>query len=472
MTNPCAQRDAQAALHARYGAAFALTAMDLSAEAEAFGCAVMMSESEVATVVGRRVTSAVEAQHLGIPRPGDKRTAVSLEAACLLSELPGSPLDFAGCIGPFSLAARLACVSEALELTASDPAVIHTLLEKSTAFWADYVRAFLAAGARGVIMVKPATGLLSPRGLAMFSSAYIRRIAATVEGGGFTLLPHNCAAKLVHLPAIQETGLKSFHFGALMDLPAALGQVAPDVVLCGNLDPASVFVQLPPVEVRAFAAQLFAATAAHRTSCFRPAVTSRPLRPWPGWMPSTRHCSSIRRWAGLSRGADDTASRPRVLGLLGLLSVCLGGYTKNLSKRRDPFRSGLQRITSAPEPESKQTRAERSGLTISARLSATSTSTRRKGCGRTPFAGPANGVSTLASWMSPQRAQSPTHPEPSTRNPQPTMAPQNRERRFIPLRPDDDAIKRPPAPRGQHASQIQPFTVKVRQPLSSRLYSL
>jgi uroporphyrinogen decarboxylase len=69
---------------------------------------------------------------------------------------------------------------------------------------------------------------------------------------------------LLHLPAIQETGLKAFHFGAPMDIVEALGKVSPDVVLCGNLDPAGVFVQSPPAVVTARAAQLLAATAAHR----------------------------------------------------------------------------------------------------------------------------------------------------------------------------------------------------------------
>ena len=63
---------------------------------------------------------------------------------------------------------------------------------------------------------------------------------------------------MLHLPAILETGLTTFHFGAPMDLPAALGKVGPDVVLCGNLDPAGVFCQLAPAEVTARAADLLA----------------------------------------------------------------------------------------------------------------------------------------------------------------------------------------------------------------------
>jgi len=85
-----------------------------------------------------------------------------------------------------------------------------------------------------------------------------------VADGQFALILHNCAARLVHLPAILETGLTSFHFGPPMDLPAALGKVAPDVVLCGNLDPTGVFCQLAPAEVTARAADLLSRTAAQR----------------------------------------------------------------------------------------------------------------------------------------------------------------------------------------------------------------
>jgi uroporphyrinogen decarboxylase len=264
VTNPCAQYDAQAALRQRHNSPFALSAMDLSAEAEAFGCHVTVSEAEIPTVTGRLVTNLEQAKALAVPQPGDKRTSVYLEAVRLLGRLPGEPFVFGGCIGPFSLAARLVGVSEAMELTLADPVLMHTLLEKTAAFLANYVKAFRAAGARGVIMAEPAAGLLSPHGMSTFSSAYIRQIAAELDDRSFTLLLHNCAAKLPHLAAIQETGLSVFHFGAPMDMAAALAKVPPDVILCGNLDPTAVFVQLPPAEVIARTAQLLAATAAHR----------------------------------------------------------------------------------------------------------------------------------------------------------------------------------------------------------------
>jgi uroporphyrinogen decarboxylase len=263
-TNPRAQFDAQAALHERYGLSFVMSAMDLSVEAEAFGCSVAMSETELPMITGRRVASPEEARNLSVPEPGDRRTSVYLEAVRLLRDLPGAPFVLAGCIGPFSLAARLAGVSEALELTITEPEVMHTLLEKCTLFLTAYLAAFEAAGARGVIMAEPAAGLLSPRALAAFSSRYISHIAASFHDGSLEIILHNCAARLLHLPAVLETGLKAFHFGAPMDMIAALDRVAPDVVRCGNLDPTAVFLRGSPADVTVRTKHLLSAAATHR----------------------------------------------------------------------------------------------------------------------------------------------------------------------------------------------------------------
>ena len=262
--DPQVQFDAVAALHARYQTPVVLSAMDLSAEAEAFGCTLHVSDNEIPSVTGRLVTTMEQANKLAVPQPGDRRTAVYLEAVRKLKKLPSCPLVLGGCIGPFSLAARLVGVSEALELTLSEPDLITAVLEKSAAFLSAYARAFKAAGADGLIMAEPAAGLLSPRAVSSNSSKYIKAIAAEVNDSEFAFILHNCAARLLHVPAILETGLSTFHFGAPMDLPGALAKVGPEVVLCGNLDPAGVFCQATPVEVKACAAELLSRTAAHR----------------------------------------------------------------------------------------------------------------------------------------------------------------------------------------------------------------
>jgi uroporphyrinogen decarboxylase len=279
VTNPQAQFEAQAALHARYRTPFVLSAMDLSAEAEAFGCALHLSDAEVPSVVGRLVTTPEQARRLVVPQPGDMRTRVYLETVARLRAQFPRTMVLGGCIGPFSLAARLAGVSEAMELTATEPAMIHTLIEKSAAFLLAYARAFKKAGADGLIMAEPAAGLLSPRSLGTFSSAYIKSMGEALEDGHFALILHNCGARLLHLPAILQTGLKSFHFGSPMDLTGALEKVEPDTVLCGNLDPSSVFCQLPPAEVTARAAGLLAATAQRRNFVLSSGCDVPPLAP-------------------------------------------------------------------------------------------------------------------------------------------------------------------------------------------------
>lgn len=279
VTNPQAQFDALVALHERYRTPFVLSAMDLSVEAEAFGCTLQSVETEIPSVTGRLVTSLEQAQQLSVPQPGDKRTAVYLETVRRLRRLPEKPMVFGGCIGPFSLAARLAGMSEAMEMTATDPDLLRALLEKCAAFLTAYVRAFREAGANGVIMAEPTAGLLSPRNLARFSSAYIKQTGAAMADGRFALILHNCAAKLAHLPELLETGLHSFHFGAPMDLAAALGRIPADLVLCGNLDPAGIFVQSSPAAITTRTLALLKATAARRNFVLSSGCDVPPMTP-------------------------------------------------------------------------------------------------------------------------------------------------------------------------------------------------
>jgi uroporphyrinogen decarboxylase len=251
VTDPVANAAAQQALHERYRTPVVLTAMDLSVEAEAFGSDVFLSDTEVPTIVGSLVTSLEQARALTVPHPGDRRTAVALDTVRLLRRIPGRPLVLGGSIGPFSLAARLLGVSEALELTLAEPLLIHAVLEKAAAFLAAYADAFRTAGADGLIMAEPCAGLLSPRGATEFSSAYIRPIVRAVEDGHFAVVLHNCGARLPHLQAVLEAGASVVHFGAAMDMAGALSRVSPEIVVCGNLDPVRTFVQATVEDVEA-----------------------------------------------------------------------------------------------------------------------------------------------------------------------------------------------------------------------------
>lgn len=264
VTGADAQVAGQVALRERYGLPVLLSCMDLSVEAEAFGCQVAFATDEVPTVPGRLVTTRQAADALKVPAPGDGRTGVYLETIRRLKSLSGRPVVLGGMLGPFSLAGRLYGVSDALSLTIEDPELAHVLLEKATAFLIAYAQAFKQAGAAGVIMAEPTAGLLSPKSLGTFSSTYVRRVVAAVDDESFTLVLHNCAARLTHLPSVLESNARALHFGRPMDIVAALRQVPADRVICGNLDPATYWVQARPEEMTSAARELLAATSGHR----------------------------------------------------------------------------------------------------------------------------------------------------------------------------------------------------------------
>jgi uroporphyrinogen decarboxylase len=79
----------------------------------------------------------------------------------------------------------------------------------------------------------------------------VRRIVEALDDESFGVLLHNCGARIAHLSAVLEAGARTYHFGAPMDLPAAVAQAPFDVVVCGNLDPSAVFVSLSSEEVAA-----------------------------------------------------------------------------------------------------------------------------------------------------------------------------------------------------------------------------
>jgi len=239
---PGAQFRAVMALHDRYRTPVLLTAMDLSAEAEAYGCEIRMSEREIPTVVGRLVTNEAEIVALPNPVPGDTRTRVPLETAWRLVAEADGPIPVLGCmLGPFSLAGRLYGVSETIEATAVEPETIEVLLRQVTAFLCQYALAFRETGAWGVIVAEPAAGPLSPAGLGRFSAPFVKRIVEAAETPDFAVVLHNCEAKNTHLESVLASGAGINHFGAPMDIVAALGKVGPDIILGGNLDPTAVF---------------------------------------------------------------------------------------------------------------------------------------------------------------------------------------------------------------------------------------
>lgn len=224
--------------------------MDLSVEAQAFGATVRFSDHEVPTIIGQLVSDADAAEALAVPRVGDCRTGVCVEAIRLAKQQIADRPVLAGVIGPYSLAGRLCDVTEIMFLCYDEPDMVHTVLRKATDFLIQYCLAFREAGADGVVMAEPLAGLLSPDLSEEFSIPYVRQIIEAVQTDSFAVIYHNCGNAVIQmLDQIFSLNAAAYHFGNAVSMRAVL-DAAPKSALCmGNIDPAAQFAEGTPESI-------------------------------------------------------------------------------------------------------------------------------------------------------------------------------------------------------------------------------
>jgi uroporphyrinogen decarboxylase len=256
-----------------------VTLMDLSVEAEAFGCEVSMSENEIPTVRKSLVADMSSAVKLEIPDPALNRTSVYIKAAGLISVEIAKPV-FGCLIGPFSLAGRLMDMTNIFISLFNNPGVVHLVLEKCAAFLTAYATAFKNAGASGILMAEPAGSLISPVQCSEFSSSYIRKIVESVQDDYFTVILHNCGKTLRHVESMLSTGTRALHFGNAVDLSLIAPKIPPDIMFMGNLDPVSVFMNGSSYDVNEKTNQLLESMKDYRnyiisSGCDIPPATGR-----------------------------------------------------------------------------------------------------------------------------------------------------------------------------------------------------
>ena len=235
----------------RVNSAASVSLMDLSVEAEAFGATVRVSDDEVPTIVGAIVTDEDEADALQIPAVGSARTGIYLQAIEKASKTITDRPVFAGVIGPFSLAGRLMDVSEIMIYCYDEPDMVHTVMDKVTTFLIDYCKAYQAAGANGVAIAEPLTGLLSPNLAREFSHPYVRRLIEAVQTDDFAVIYHNCGDNAALMAKdIFELGAMGYHFGDAISMTDVLPIAPADALIMGNVSPSVQFLGGTPASIR------------------------------------------------------------------------------------------------------------------------------------------------------------------------------------------------------------------------------
>ncbi|MDY4138374.1 MAG: uroporphyrinogen decarboxylase family protein [Eubacteriales bacterium] len=220
----------------------ALSLMDLSVEAEAFGAQVRFSEHEVPAIVGQLVSDEDEAEALAVPDLTAGRAMLCVEAVRTAKQHITDKPVIAGMIGPYSLAGRLCDVTEIMYLCYDEPETVYTVLDKATQYLIRYGRAMKDAGADGIMMAEPLAGILSPDMAEEFSMPYVKRVIDALQDEGFAVLYHNCGNAVSRmLEGIYALGAAGYHFGNAVDMADILARTPADVLVMGNIDPAGEF---------------------------------------------------------------------------------------------------------------------------------------------------------------------------------------------------------------------------------------
>ncbi len=236
----------------RTDAAAAVCMMDLSVEAEAFGCTIQCDENEVPTVTGILISDEDEARALAVPAVGTARTGLYVEAARLAKEQVTDRPVLAGIIGPFSLVGRLMDVSEALMNCIADEDFVYAALEKVTPFLIEYARAYKAAGVDGIVMAEPLAGLLSPALETEFSAPYVKQLIDAVQDEDFVVIYHNCGPNTPKMTeSLYRNGAAAYHFGDAVNLCDLLSSMPADRPVMGNISPSERFAGGTPEEMYA-----------------------------------------------------------------------------------------------------------------------------------------------------------------------------------------------------------------------------
>ena len=272
----------------RVPTAAAVSLMDLSLEAECFGSKIRVSDEEVPTVVGSLIDAELDederleqAKALAVPAVGAGRTQIYIDAIEKAVGLITDRPVLAGVIGPFSLAGRLMDVTEAMIYCYDEPDMAHVLLQKATDFIIEYIKAYKAVGANGVVMAEPLAGLLSP-GLAQeFSGDYCKQIVDAVQDENFIVVYHNCGnTAVLTMDSLLSCGAKAYHFGDAVDMAEVMAKIPSDVVAMGNVSPAGEFRGGTPESIRQATWKVMQACCKYPNFVISSGCDIPPMSPW------------------------------------------------------------------------------------------------------------------------------------------------------------------------------------------------
>jgi uroporphyrinogen decarboxylase len=241
--------------------------MDLSVEANALGRYTVFPRHDSATVPKQPFSLAELDSLREIDVACDCRVRSMVETVRRMrAELPAETLVGTYVAGPYSLAALIMGADEAAMSTVAAPGELAALCEFTAQTIRSYASLLMDAGAQVVCVLEPSAVMLGPDTFADFSARYVSTIADLCRARGVGSVYHTCGNTMhvfEHMAAAGVDGLSLDAPGTGVNLKTVVERVPEDVVVIGNICPATTMLSGSPERVGLEVEELLRVMAPH-----------------------------------------------------------------------------------------------------------------------------------------------------------------------------------------------------------------
>lgn len=228
--------------------------MDLAVEANALGRYTVFPKADSATVPKDQFSIQELDRLKQINITFDSRLMGYVEMMKLMSvTLPPGLLKGGYVVGPFTLAGLMMGAEDAVMSTVLNPETLHTLCHFTTERIQEYIQLLISAGADVICLLEPTAVMLSPEQFSEFSAIYIRHITTSFKYSGINFVYHTCGNTMHLAQKMARSGVDGLSLDSRevgVDLAAVARSVPEDVVVIGNINPATTMRFGSPADVR------------------------------------------------------------------------------------------------------------------------------------------------------------------------------------------------------------------------------
>lgn len=209
---------------------------ELWCEAASYGMVFNIADNDFPKLGEPLCSDVDELVDIKVPQIENEITDPLINAVRLSVPHMEKPL-IVGVTGPYTLCSVLNGSEDFMMNCMMDPDAVHDFLSRVTDYLIEYISAYKAVGASGVILAEPSTSMISSAMMEEFSNGYVKKIIEAVQDNSFSLIYHNCDSVNKHLEAISKLDADAFHFGNEVDLGLAFNFIGKDKFVMGNIDP-------------------------------------------------------------------------------------------------------------------------------------------------------------------------------------------------------------------------------------------